>query len=162
MRVFKLAIIAAALSLVSACTTAVTATKPFDKNVQQDLKIEQVLVDAIPGSGATTTLVAALRSSVLQKLTAKGALGENANLHIVISRVVIKSTGNRAMIGALAGSNKLDVTATVKSQSSGKVLAEFDVKGDYNPGGFGAFSNPESSTAEGVAEALVAEIYKNR
>jgi hypothetical protein len=161
MRSVKMTVVATALMLVSACTTAVTATKPFDRNVQHGLKISQVSVDARPGSGATTTLVAALRSAVLQQLSAKGISGENANLFIVISKAVLKSSRNRAMIGAFAGSNKLDVTATIKSQSGGKVLAEFDVKGDYNPGGFGAFSNPETSTAESVAEALVAEIYKN-
>jgi hypothetical protein len=147
------------LTALSACSTAIIATKPFDDNIRRTLNIADVSVDAKSGSGATTTLIAALRSSVLQKLSAKTFASNNAGLHIVILKADIKSAGNRAMIGAFAGSNKLNVAATIKSLSDGKTLAEFEIKGDYNPGGFGAFSNPETSTAENVAEALVAEIF---
>jgi len=148
------------LMFVSGCTTAITATKPFERGTQKGLNISQVSVKALPASGATITLVAALKSAVLQQLSVKGVVGSNAKLDILVANAVIVNSSDRAFIGALAGSNKLDVTATVKSQEDGKILAEFDVKGDYNPGGFGAFSNPEISTAESVAEALIAEIYK--
>ena len=66
----------------------------------------------------------------------------------------------RFMIGAFAGSDILHVTATIKNPSTNTVSGEFDIKGDYNPGGYGAFSEPEEYTTKNVAETLVKEIYQ--
>jgi len=78
---------------------------------------------------------------------------------MVVTHVKILSQGDRLLLGALAGANELNVTATVISQSDDDVLAEFEVLGAHNPAALGAFSDQEISTAESVAKSLVDKIY---
>jgi len=105
--------------------------------------------------------MAALKTALHQNLANLNNTGKAAKLEVLVTKAQIITAGKRAVIGAFGGSNLLFVTATVRSPDDNQVLAVFDIKGDYNPGGFGAFTDPEVSTAENVAKALVEEIYKN-
>ena len=152
--------IMSALILVSACTTTeITANRAFEQNAQDNLEISQVTVAALPVSEATPTIESALESAVQKQLAARNVSGKPARLEMMVTHVKILSQGDRLLLGALAGANELNVTATVISQSDDEVLAEFEVLGAHNPAALGAFSDQEISTADSVAKSLVDEIY---
>ena len=160
MRISPVIIIVSALLLISACaTTEITAKRAFEENAQENLQISQVAVEALPNSEATPTIVLALKSAVQEQLAARNVSGQPARLEMVVTFVEILSQGERILLGALAGANKLNVTATVISQSDDNVLAEFEIMGAHNPAVMGAFTDQEVSTAESVAKSLVEEIY---
>jgi len=160
MRMLPALFVASALIIVSACTTTeITAKKALDDGVQESLEITQVAVEATPESEATPTILAALEKAVEVQLAARNISGEPARLELVVTFVNTLTGADRALAGALAGPNELNVTATIISQSDGEVLAEFDILGAHNPAALGAFSDQEVTTAESVAQSLVDEIY---
>ena len=159
-RISPMIVAVCALILVSACTTTeITANKAFEGDSRENLEITQVTVEALPASEATPTIVSALKTAVQKQLAEKAISGDPTRLEMTISFVKILSKGERALLGALAGANQLNVTATVISQSDEQTLAEFEILGAHNPAAFGAFSDQEVSTAESVAKSLMEEIY---
>ncbi|MBT3765010.1 MAG: hypothetical protein HOB79_22320 [Rhodospirillaceae bacterium] len=155
-------VLVSALFLVGACSTDISARKPLDEGLQKTLEITEVSVDTQKGIYPSSKLVSALRSAVIEELSTKITRGRFARLEIKITHIKIIRSEKRALTGMLLGANKLNVTAVIKNQKDSKRLAEYSVNGSYNPGGFGVFTDPETSTAKSVAEALVREIYKGR
>jgi hypothetical protein len=81
-------------------------------------------------------------------------------MEIVVTRAKIVTRGRRALMGAFGGSSILDITATIKATETKNILGVYEVKGKYNPGGWGIFSDPIKSTTNSVAEELVKGIYQ--
>ena len=83
-------------------------------------------------------------------------------MEIVITKAQIVSQGKRALIGFFAGSNILEITATIKDKETKAILGVYEVKGDYNLGGgvYGILRDPIDQQTSSVAEDLVNRIYQ--
>ena len=106
------------------------------------------------------TLLRSLKSAVLSQLNTVKAKGIPAVMEIVVTRAKIVTRGRRALMGVFGGSSILDITATIKATETKNILGVYEVKGKYNPGGWGVFSDPIESTTSSVAEELVEGIYQ--
>ena len=143
-----------------ACATTLRVEKALDVETKKQLQISEVSVTADSFVFTSDTLLRALKSEVLSQLNAVKAQGIPAVMEIVVTRAKIVTRGRRALMGALGGSNILDITATIKATETKNILGVYEVKGKYNPGGWGIFSDPVKSTTNSVAEELVKGIYQ--
>ena len=143
-----------------ACATTLRVEKALDVETKKQLQISEVSVTADSFVFTSDTVLRALKSAVLSQLNAVKAQGIPAVMEIVVTRAKIVTRGRRALMGAFGGSNILDITATIKATETKNILGVYEVKGKYNPGGWGVFSNPVESTTSSVAEELVKGIYQ--
>ena len=134
----------------------------MDVETKKRLQIFDVSVTAAHSIASTTsdTLLNSLKTAVLSELNSAKAQGIPAVMEIVVTKSKIVTRGKRALIGAFAGSNLLDITATIKAMETKDILGIYEVKGNYNPGGYGVFSDPIEATTSSVAEELVKGIYQ--
>ncbi|MBT6739740.1 MAG: hypothetical protein HOA71_07650 [Nitrospina sp.] len=134
----------------------------MDVETKKRLQIFDVSVTAAHSIASITsdTLLNSLKTAVLSELNSAKAQGIPAVMEIVVTKSKIVTRGKRALIGAFAGSNLLDITATIKAMETKDILGIYEVKGDYNPGGYGVFSDPIEATTSSVAEELVKGIYQ--
>jgi len=147
---------------VGACSTTLQTKKALDLETKKQLQIFNVSVTAAPSIASITshTLLNSLQTAVLSELNSAKAQGIPAVMEIVVTKSKIVTRGKRALIGAFAGSNLLDITATIKAMETKDILGIYEVKGNYNPGGYGVFSDPIEATTSSVAEELVKGIYQ--
>ena len=143
-----------------ACATTLRVEKALDVETKKQLQISEVSVTVDSFVFTSDVVLRALESAVLSQLNAVKAQGIPAVMEIVVTRAKIVTRGRRALMGALGGSNILDITATIKAAETKNILGVYEVKGKYNPGGWGVFSNPVESTTSSVAEELVKGIYQ--
>ena len=146
--------------LLEACATKIEPKRALDVGMRESLVITDVAVNALPEAGAKPILLTNLRNAVLIELGAVKTQGNIGRLELMVTKAQLVSTARRAFIGFLAGFDILYVTATIKDGKSLAVIAEFEIKGEYNPGGLGMFTNPKIYTVKRVAEALVEVIYQ--
>ena len=143
-----------------ACATTLRVEKALDVETKKQLQISEVSVTADSFVFTSDVVLRALKSAVLSQLNAVKAQGIPAVMEIVVTRVKIVTRGRRALMGAFGGSSILDITATIKATETKNILGVYEVKGKYNPGGWGVFSDPIKSTTSSVAEELVKGIYQ--
>ena len=143
-----------------ACATTLRVEKALDVETKKQLQISEVSVTADSFVFTSDTVLRALKSAVLSQLNAVKAQGIPAVMEIVVTRAKIVTRGRRALMGAFGGNNLLDITATIKATETKNILGVYEVKGKYNPGGWGIFSDPVKSTTNSVAEELVKGIYQ--
>jgi len=143
-----------------ACATTLRIEKVLDIETKKQLQISEVSVTADSFVFTSDTVLRALKSAVLSQLNAVKAQGIPAVMEIVVTRAKIVTRGRRALMGAFGGSSILDITATIKATETKNILGVYEVKGKYNPGGWGIFSDPVKSTTNSVAEELVKGIYQ--
>ena len=146
--------------MLGACATNIETKQSLNVGLREKLEITNVVVNALPEARAKPTLLTNLRSAVLVELRTINAYGQIGTLELLVTKARMISQGKRSLFGALAGSDLLYVTATIKDEKTQAIVAQFEIKGDYNPGGLGMFVNPKRYTAKRVAEALVKEIYR--
>jgi len=158
----KLILILSICFFVSACATTLKIEKALDVETKKRLQIFDVSVTAAHSIASITsdTLLNSLKTAVLSELNSAKAQGIPAVMEIVVTKSKIVTRGKRALIGAFAGSNLLDITATIKAMETKDILGIYEVKGNYNPGGYGVFSDPIEATTSSVAEELVKGIYQ--
>jgi len=134
----------------------------LDVETKKRLQIFDVSVTAAHSIASITsdTLLNSLKTAVLSELNSAKAQGIPAVMEIVVTKSKIVTRGKRALIGAFAGSNLLDITATIKAMETKDILGIYEVKGNYNPGGYGVFSDPIEATTSSVAEELMKGIYQ--
>ena len=143
-----------------ACATTLRVEKALDVETKKQLQISEVSVTADSFVFTSDVVLRALKSAVLSQLNAVKAQGIPAVMEIVVTRAKIVTRGRRALMGAFGGSSILDITATIKATETKNILGVYEVKGKYNPGGWGIFSDPVKSTTNSVAEELVKGIYQ--
>ena len=143
-----------------ACATTLRVEKALDVETKKQLQISEVSVTADSFVFTSDTLLRALKSAVLSQLNTIKAQGIPAVMEIVVTRAKIVTRGRRALMGVFGGSSILDITATIKATETKNILGVYEVKGKYNPGGWGIFSDPIKSTTNSVAEELVKGIYQ--
>jgi len=143
-----------------ACATTLRVEKALDVETKKQLQISEVSVTADSFVFTSDTVLRALKSAVLSQLNTIKAQGIPAVMEIVVTRAKIVTRGRRALMGAFGGSSILDITATIKATETKNILGVYEVKGKYNPGGWGIFSDPIKSTTNSVAEELVKGIYQ--
>lgn len=158
----KLILILSICFFVGACATTLQIEKALDVETKKRLQIFDVSVTAAHSIASITsdTLLNSLKTAVLSELNSAKAQGIPAVMEIVVTKSKIVTRGKRALIGAFAGSNLLDITATIKAMETKDILGIYEVKGNYNPGGYGVFSDPIEATTSSVAEELVKGIYQ--
>ena len=158
----KLILILSIFFFVGACSTTMQIEKALDVETKKRLQIFDVSVTAAHSIASITsdTLLNSLKTAVLSELNSAKAQGIPAVMEIVVTKSEIVTRGKRALIGAFAGSNLLDITATIKAMETKDILGIYEVKGNYNPGGYGVFSDPIEATTSSVAEELVKGIYQ--
>lgn len=158
----KLILILFICFFVGACATTLQIEKALDVETKKQLQIIDVSVTAVQSIASipSDTLLNSLKTAVLSELNSTKAQGIPAVMEIVVTKSNIVTRGRRALLGAFAGANILDITATIKAMETKDILGIYEVKGDYNPGGFGVFSDPIEATTSSVAEELVKGIYK--
>ena len=155
-----LPIIVLLLVVLGACSTSVHVTKEFNQEDIIKSNIVDVTVRAKHLSGASNVVIGNLRNAILSQLGEVASKGSKpANLDVLITRAKFSTSASRFLIGAFAGTDELYVSVTLKDKKSNQIIASFDVNGDYNPGGLGAFATAEKYTANYVAETLVNKLY---
>ena len=132
----------------------------LDAETKKQLQISEVSVTADRSIFTNDPVLRSLKSAVLSQLNDIKAQGIPAVMEIVVTRVKIVTRGRRALMGAFGGNSILDITATIKATETKNILGVYEVKGKYNPGGWGVFSDPIESTTSSVAEELVKGIYQ--
>jgi len=148
------------LIFLGACSTSVENTRSFDPAILVDTKIATVNIRAAHLSGGTGEVISNLKSALLEGLAKRHpTTSKIATIDVTITTAEFSNSTSRFLIGAFAGFDRLHVSVTVREQKTQRVIAGFDVKGEYNPGGFGALATPQSYTAKNVAEAIVEKLY---
>lgn len=142
--------------LVSGCATNVLERQPLPKEL---LQVQDIKLESAPSSNATETQLGKLENVVRLEIGKRNHVGKLVNLRIVVTRAEFVSKGTRALAGALAGANHLDVDVFITSPEAEVNLGEFSVNGEYNPGGFGVFSDPLDSAALDVAKAIADKVF---
>jgi hypothetical protein len=146
--------------LLSACSTSVHLTRDFDQKAVHSTSIKAVTIRAKHLSGATRRVISNLKGAILARLPKTALSGKlPANLDVFITRANFSNSTSRLLIGAFSGMDRLHVSVTLMDANTNRIIASFDVTGDYNPGGLGTFATPEKYTANNVAEALVNKLY---
>ena len=143
-----------------ACATTLRVEKALDVETKKQLQISEVSVTADRSIFTNDPVLLSLKYAVLSQLNDIKAQGIPAFMEIMVTKVRIVTRGRRILIGAFGGSNVLDITATIKAKETKNILGVYEVKGKYNPGGWGIFSDPVKSTPNSVAEELVKGIYQ--
>ncbi|MBT3509578.1 MAG: hypothetical protein HN472_08555, partial [Nitrospina sp.] len=103
----------------------------MDVETKKRLQIFDVSVTAAHSIASITsdTLLNSLKTAVLSELNSAKAQGIPAVMEIVVTKSKIVTRGKRALIGAFAGSNLLDITATIKAMETKDILGIYEVKG---------------------------------
>ncbi len=126
----KTILLLAALFVLAGCSTTVKTSQPMSASVQSGMTV------------AETTAV----------------FGTKVRLKMTITRYTLVNAGARALIGAMAGSNYLNVDVAVESVESGEVVGRYSVERESNPGGYGIFYSQANGlineAAKGVAQGL--------
>ena len=143
-----------------ACATTLRIEKVLDVETKKQLQISEVSVTADRSIFTNDPVLLSLKYAVLSQLNDIKAQCIPAFMEIMVTKVRIVTRGRRILIGAFGGSNLLDITATIKATETKNILGVYEVKGKYNPGGWGVFSDPIKSTTSSVAEELVKGIYQ--
>ena len=143
-----------------ACATTLRVEKALDVETKKQLQISEVSVTADRSIFTNDPVLLSLKYAVLSQLNDIKAQGIPAVMEIVVTKSRIVTRETRFIIGAFAGANVLDITATIKAKETKNILGIYEAKGNYNPGGFGIFSDPVEATTSSVAEELVRGIYQ--
>ncbi len=140
---------------VSGCATNVSERQALPKELFQ---IAGTKVVSGTRSNATESHLTKLESAVSAEVSKRNQVGRQVDLFIVVTRAEFVSQGTRALSGMLAGSNHLTVDVDVLDASKKQNVGKFSVQGEYNPGGFGMFSDPVDSAVADVARAIVDKV----
>jgi hypothetical protein len=147
-----------------ACAKTLRIEKVLDVETKKKLQISEVSVTADRSVFTNDPVLRSLKSAVLSQLNDIKAQGIPAFMEIMVTKVRIVTRGKRILIGAFGGSNVLDITATIKSRETKKILGVYEVKSNYNPGLSAECCknlwDPVDDTTSRVAEELVNGIYQ--
>lgn len=146
------------LAAVAACTTNVSDLRPLP---DKSYKIIEISVEGNLRSNATAAHIGVLETAVRKEIALRNSGSFDVDLKISITRAEFVSQGTRALAGALAGSNHLDLRVHLLEPGTSNSVGEFEVRVDNNPGGWGMFSNPVASACNDAAKAIVQKIFKS-
>ncbi len=144
--------------LIAACSTTVETRlgAPMDETGSA-LKINSVKV--VPGATIVSpSVLAKLEAAVRSKLAERPQGDRAANLQLTVTKYKIVKGGSRFFAGAFAGANKMFVSVKA-TDLDGQTLADFDVKREANPGGYGAFYDQAEATIDAVAQGVVDALH---
>jgi hypothetical protein len=109
---------------------------------------------------ATPEVRARLVAAVRQRLDALPLGTTHARILLALSQYDVVSAGARAAAGAIPGASKATMTVRILDDA-GAVLADFDVKRSFNPGGYGMFFDQQGAMIDALANA-VADVVAGR
>jgi hypothetical protein len=149
----------AAAGLLAACSTTIETRRALAPSVVKALHVEGVeaasdLVDVTPEVRAR--LVAAVR----QRLEAQPQGATSARVLLTLTQYDVISAGLRAGAGAIPGASKATMTVRIVDGADA-VLADFDVKRSFNPGGYGMFFDQQGAMIDALDNA-VADVMAGR
>ncbi len=151
----------AAVLFLAGCATSVEVSQPIDSQVQASVAVQEAAVQVAEGVAVPEGTEQKLIDAVMKEAGERTAGETPVKLNMTITLWEVKGGGTRALAGALAGSNKLDIAVEVVDASSGDVIGAYNVSRRANPGGYGMFYDQAQGTinegAEGVVEGLFGE-----
>jgi hypothetical protein len=145
--------------LLAACSTTIETRQALAPSAANALRVESI--DATSEvADATSEVRARLVAAVRQRLDALPQGTTPAKLQLTLTQYDVVSAGARAGAGAIPGASKATMVVKIRDQSGG-VLADFDVKRSFNPGGYGMFFDQQGAMIDALANA-VADIVAGR
>jgi hypothetical protein len=146
---------AMAMLLLSACSTAIDTRIAMPSDMKGRVNITKV--DADSSTGVDPTVVTRLQEGVQTRLASYGGGDKPVEVMLAVNSFNVVSGSSRAFLGAFAGSNSMDVLVTVMG-TDGTKMAEYGVKRESNPGGYGMFYDQEQATIDTTADGIVQAI----
>ncbi len=154
------------ITLVTICTLSACTTNIVEKQALPagGISVKQITVEAGLHSNATTVHISKLESAIQREISERSAIltGKPVDIKLVITRAEFVAQGTRALAGMLAGINHLNVAVYLLEPGTKIAIGEFEVNGQYNPGGFGMFTDPAESASTSVAKTLVDKLVATK
>ena len=154
----KTILLLAALFVLAGCSTTVKTSQPMSASVQSGMTVAETTAVFATGATGPAEVVPMLEAAVMKAVAARNSSGTKVRLKMTITRYTLVNAGARALIGAMAGSNYLNVDVAVESVESGEVVGRYSVERESNPGGYGIFYSQANGlineAAKGVAQGL--------
>lgn len=142
--------------ILAACSTSVTYLKPLPAEFSGNMHVTKI--DVTAGTSSPTTVDDQLKTAVEAALAKRKSGDVPITLRLVVTEYQIKGQASRALAGALAGANTMNVSVEVLDKLD-EVRSKFDVARSSNPGGYGAFYDQEVATIQAVAEGIVNALF---
>lgn len=148
----------AALFLLAGCATTIKTSQALDSQTQASVIVKEVTANLAPDVKAPADTPQKLEEAVMNAASAHTDGTTPVKLSMTITLWSVRDAGTRFVGGALAGSNKMDVSVDVIDASGGNVIGHYEVQRRSNPGGYGMFYDQAQATitegAKGVIEGL--------
>ncbi|SRR6266404_2865718 len=145
-----------ALLTLAACVTTVEPRVAVPENLKSTLNVSKIDVTTI--NGVSQTVANKLADAVREELNKRQTGPTLVDLNLQVTKFNVVSGGMRFFTGAFSGSNTMNVTVRVFDPDNTQ-LADFDVRREANPGGYGAFYDQEAATIRATAEGIVETLY---
>lgn len=140
--------------VLGACSTAIETRTAMPQNIQHDLVVDEVVVSAEKSVKIEQSALDRLKTAVENGFAAQISGTQPVHVSLNVKDFKIQSEAGRLFLGAFMGANYMDVRVVVTSDA-GMTLAEFDVRRESNPGGYGAFYSQTDATVDETAEGIV-------
>jgi hypothetical protein len=154
----KIVLLAAALVALAGCSTTIKTSQEIAPNVRASVTVEEATAIYATGVTGPDEVAPKLQQAVLAAASKRSGGSSQVKLKITITDYKLVNAGMRALIGAMGGSNTLNVEVEVVDAASGRTIGRYEVKRDSNPGGYGIFYSQADAlideTAKGVVEGL--------
>ena len=140
-----------------ACSTAIETRTAMPEKIQHSLVVDEVQVTAARSVDIEQAALERLKTAVENGFARQIKGTEPVHVSVSVNDFKIQSGAGRFFLGALMGANYMDVSVVV-TDDAGVTLAEFDVRREANPGGYGAFYSQTDATIDETAEGVVAAV----
>lgn len=154
----KTILLLAALFVLAGCSTTVETSQPMSNEVKSGVTVTEATAAFDANATGPTEVVPMLEAALKKEIAARHSSGPNVRLKMTITRYTLVNAGVRALAGAMAGSNYLNIDVTVESVESGEAVGRYSVERESNPGGYGIFYSQANAlideAAKGVAQGL--------
>jgi hypothetical protein len=145
--------------LLSACATTIKQSQPVDSAAQATALVQTATAQVASGVVVPPGTAQKLEQAVLKEAGARAAGTTPVKLKMTITRWDVTDAGTRFLIGAMRGSNKLDVAVDVVDLKSGQTIGHYDVQRRANPGGYGTFYDQAEATIDQGAKGVIEGLY---
>ncbi|CAA7617825.1 hypothetical protein [Magnetospirillum sp. SS-4] len=143
---------------VSACSTTISQRMALPSEHRASLAVAKIEATANV-IGVMTDISVKLEKAVAAELAKRPQGNKLISLKLDIRDMRVASTASRFFAGAFAGGNRMLVSVKVFDVASNALVADYDVRRESNPGGYGAFYDQEEATIREAAEGIVKTLY---
>jgi hypothetical protein len=155
----KLLMLVAALTVLAGCSTTIKTSQEMPSSVRSGIVVREATATYGSGASGPEEVAPRLEQAVLKATAARSGSGTQIKLKMTITNYELVNAGTRALVGALAGSNKLDVDVEVLDIATGKTVGHYEVQRESNPGGYGIFYSQATALIDEAAKGVVEGLY---